>query len=180
MDWPTIEDAIHAWAVAEAGISFVWAGQDSPRLAKPFGRLEISAVNNPGVDSVAYEYDADADNMATTVKGPRDFMVSIEVYSDGVTRALTARQYVEALRDSLRKPSVLAAFETANIAVIRPMPLQNIGRVISGENESRWGVDIHFAGSMSMSDTASDYVKSVEVTGDVSGNVIGPTTISDS
>lgn len=177
MDWATIFAAIHLWAEAETGITFSWVDQKAPRPAYPYGSLEIGPVSGQGVDEVILSFNEGNDNYDTEVVGPRLFTLSIEAFSQDVSPAGSARQYVEALRDSLRKPSNVAAFDTVNIGVVRPGASQNIGRIISGESESRWGLDVQFTGASSIVDTPTDRIETIGVTGDVDGRAVGPLTI---
>ena len=181
MEWETIQNALHAWAELVTGIPCYWEDQDFPRQAYPFGLLAMGSVRTMGTDELTHEYaGAPDDNLTTAIQGVRSFTLGIETFAKGVTPSTSARQYVEALRDSLRKPSVLEAFRDANIAIVRSEATQNIGRVVNGENQSRWGLKVQFAGSANVSDTATDYVKTVEVTGTIDGDVLTTFTISDS
>ena len=181
MDWEEIQIALHTWAAAQSGGDCYWADQDFPKQARPFVLLEIGTVRSTGTDEVVRTYAGPPDdNLTTSIQGVRDFVLQAQAFSKGVTFSTSARQYVEALRDSLIKPSVLTAFSDANIAVIQAQATQNIGRVVNGENESRWGLNVQFAASMNISDTPTDYVKTVEVTGTIDGETLTTFTVSDS
>ena len=177
MNWTTIKNALHLWAETQTGISFAWADQDAPRLAYPYGTLKIMSSQGVGADEVRRTFNVGNDNLDTQVQGPRQFVLHLEAFSEDTG---AAQPYIDTLRDSLRLPSVRAAFFTANIGVIRPETALDIGAIVGGENESRWGLDVQFAGSATITDTATDYVKTVEITGTVSGNNIDTFTVSDS
>lgn len=175
MDWATIQPVLQLMAETEMGIPCLWEDQNQPRPAHPFATLAVTSVQKLGVDDVKRVYNATNDEMDVEVQGQRGFRLRVQVYTDSQQPTGSAVFYLDKMRGGVAKPSNKTIFKTTNIAFKTADDAQNIGRLIQGASESRWLMNLQFAGSVSFTDSAESYINTVELTGEVSGITVEQT-----
>ncbi len=149
MNWPTLRTALVAFVVRGTGLaatSVEW--RDGPRTMGTFPKasLFVKGIQALGVDLVSYVDKGDGSgNIAPVVSGNRKFTLEVEIQSRRATAGLDAVALAERLRTWCRMPSVLAALDAANIAVIQVLPLLDISSVGDDRQEGRVLLEIQLS-----------------------------------
>lgn len=119
----TIENAIHAWAVAATGLAtgkVIWRNQNGPRPQRPFVVLSLGGVTEVATPWTRNVETVDPDpgqEITYTVRGVERLRVTFEAFTDATTGASTAVDYLRLIRGKLGLPSVRTALWAAQIGV---------------------------------------------------------------
>lgn len=171
INYVAFEDAIEAWFETVTGLTAYWENRRRKHERKlTFGKLNILTEVSLGDDEVRRSFDGGAPNgeqIEQIVSGNRLVTVSVRVKSRSQKADQSARYYLGKLRTSLADPARLAEFRAASIAVVRPMPLQNLDfteqdRVISFGN-----MDVIFATVVNDDVAATTYIESALISSDI-------------
>lgn len=169
IDFATHQTAIETWVGDQLGIPVSWQAEQQLFQTKPRARLNIISVSDLGVDQVRWAYDSEAvagEELVPAVTGLRNLTLSVLVESRSQTASGAARYYLEKLRTSIRKPSVMDALHTAGLALQTIESIQVLDEEIDGRLESRASLDFLFGVAVEESDAteAGAYVESADVT----------------
>ena len=168
-------NAIHAWAELHTGLSIVWADEKAPQKAWAFGRLRIISGPIPigGVDELRLETDLGEVNeeVLQTVIGQRRLVVSLQVQNrrdlDAAYNATEDPSSIIAqAQTSLRLPSVIAALDAADVAVLDVGdPVNLTGLETDQDFTARHQLDITFGLALEVSERTG-YINRALVTSD--------------
>jgi len=168
--WTTVENAVQAWFAAASGVpsaSVRWANQKVPRPSRPYAELKRISVSDEGTfDELRLSFDGAqpaGQEIGVTTYGPRRVLVSCQVFSDVVTGAGTASEYVELARSALSLPSVLSALRAGGLSLVNRGGTRDLSALVETASESRAQLDVTF----SVADCATDrtgYFDTVVVT----------------
>lgn len=165
MNWTALQGALVTWVSGQTGLTTVWAGQSAARPAYPFAVLNIIAESQLGVDETRYTLNGTTGLLDPSIVGNRLFTLSIHVHTLAQTPAASARAYLSTLRASLQKASVLAAFRTVELAVVRALGSQTLDQQVDGHWTSVGLMDVQFAAVETVADAGEDYIEHVDATG---------------
>ncbi len=121
-------DAVKAWAEAQTGLTIIWGKESAPQPAYPYGWLRLITGPNPigSIDEVRLSTDLGQDpgeEVLQQVVGQRRAVVSLQI----LNRRDKAAAYdvtedpaslMAQAQASLRLPTVIAAFDAAEVAVL--------------------------------------------------------------
>lgn len=150
--------ALTDWVTARApGLKVMWADQDAPAPATTYVTLRPATSTSIGED---YE-GAPNDQGVMEVVGNREWMLYMQAFGKGALDAL------QLLRDTLRLPSVQAAFEAAGFAFIDAERVENLTQLIGQNMNERGALDVRFRGNSSLTDTVG-LIENVDITATLS------------
>lgn len=169
MDFSTIRPALKSWVSTQLGIDTVWRDEAQDYTVLPRAKLNMISSRGVGIDELRHNIDEGqplGSDLVPTVSGLREFTLSIFVESDDQTAGNTAMQYLENLRTSLSKPSVIAGFKAAEVAWQRAEPVVPIEQKFDDFVESAASLDVVFNANANEADTdeGGSYVSTAEVT----------------
>lgn len=141
--WSTIEQAIHAWAEASSGLSFVWINQEQPRLAKPFGTLAM-AIRGRTNAQPERRLSAATPGQQTIVRH-KTHTLQVQIIGGTTYGDDHASARVEAMRDSLFLEANTLAFRAAGFVVQSAQPAVDLTAATGTVYESRASLDIFIA-----------------------------------
>jgi hypothetical protein len=170
--WHTVEDALHAWAVAGTGLAaeqVIWAQQAGPRPEGPYVSLRLITVQPLGQD---WSDSADADDpqpgaeIAFRTRGVREAQLSVQCFAgvDGnATGGATPLARLMAMVAIARAPFQQTALNAAGIGVASFGPVQSIDAVLgSSVFEPRAVMDVRLFLAAEVV-TVGTYVEFVEI-----------------
>ena len=154
-DLGAAKDAIQAWAAAQTSLDVIWADEDAPQPAWPFGRLRVVSGPTPigNVDEIRLDTDLGQDpgeEVGQTVVGQRRLVVSLQIMARrdleaAYDAAADPDSLIALAQTSLRLPSVMADFYAADLAVLNVGDPVNLSGIESDEkNTARANLDITF------------------------------------
>lgn len=181
-----IRAPIKEWAqsvLATAGyngqpIPVAWMNDERPMQLKLPARVELDgphSVDQVGEDWVTYAESIGAEpaipdgDMIPTVNGNRLFTVTIRVVSRQQSRNGNALVLVERLRSSLKKPSTLARFQAANLAIVRMSKVAEYDQEFDQRVESIHAVELRMGTTVQDSDSTAGRIKAFTLTSHLSG-----------
>lgn len=148
MDFAAYDAAAIAWVESQLpGVSAQFKHQAGGWQGKIRARLSFHASRSLGVDELRYELDGGlpaGEDYVPSVEGNRQFTLTILMQSRDQRADYTARNQLETLRTSLRKPSVQAAFKAAGLAFSTSEGIVPLDRWLDDRMESQAALDIHF------------------------------------
>lgn len=141
-----------------SNVTVIFANQNAPRPAKPYGTILIMSVIRVGQNDEQRETD-NYGEMALV--GQRQMTVSLNIYGEG------AIDYMETLQQSLSKFSVLQNyFGSAPISILNKSTIQNLTYLLETDFESRAQMDITIGYAVDYTDDVG-LIEHVEVVGTV-------------
>lgn len=176
MDLESIETVLLAWVKTATGMPGAWRDKPGTMQVKLPARIELDGptlIEQRGQDWLIYEdddVDPDADPTVTpTVVGNREFLVTVRSVGRSQEGNSRGQYWIERLRASLKKPSVLEAFREANIAVVMAGPTHQYNAPFDNRVESIAAMEVRFATTIAEQDTAADTIGHAVVTSHVQG-----------
>lgn len=174
-------DAIQAWAASAVqslspATPVIWSRQNAPRPPRPYVTLSLDTFLAIGQDSAVGPVD---DEGVRAIIGDREFTVQCGVY--GVT-SIPGQAIViaETLRMSLEGWAIRAALETAGVAFVETLSVQNLDALRDPQFEGRAQLDVRFR-MAAESTEAAGYITATELeytaTGGAGGELDGSDTI---
>lgn len=141
-----------------SNVTVIFANQNAPRPAKPYGTILIVSSIRVGQN----DEQRSTDNYGEmTLIGQRQMTVSLNIYGDG------AMDYMETLQQSLSKFSVLQNyFGSAQISILNKSNIQNLTYLLETDFESRAQMDITIGYAIDYTDDVG-LIEHVEVVGTV-------------
>lgn len=174
--YDTFETAIEDWAKAVTGFRFYWLNRKRNReFRKTWGTLQVISERDVGIDEVR-QTDLTGGSppaggeIEVMISGNREITVSVQVKSRDQEPLKTARFFLAKLRTSLRKPGVRAThFQPNDIAVVRPLPLNELDFTRQNRVEALANMDVIFATVVNEVDPAeaTTFIETVRVSSDV-------------
>lgn len=149
MNWTDLENAIHAWVVAAAGLAadkVVWADQRVPQRP-PFVTLKHVALVPVGVDQLQQTTDLEAppgQEITFTAKGIRRMTVSIQAFTAAVTGSGSARELVGKVLTAMALPSVYEPLELAGLVWRNQGSITDLSALLETEWQSRAAMTVEF------------------------------------
>lgn len=140
----TARNGLGTWFYGALGYPVIWADQDAPRPAKPFGQLQrgvgdqaagVQAGNDEAVRSATVAG-------RTTHRMHRTHIVSLQVFSDDMTGSTTAADLLTAALAKLARASDRAALVAAGVTVQTVGSVRDLTAMLPTRPESRAQVDI--------------------------------------
>jgi len=142
-------DALQAWVADTLNITAVWLNPNAPRPPRPYATLQ--AVNRQRIGSASQGPTSAAGNADFT--GDRELTLSVQyIGSASSNDPRDGYQELQALVDSLERPSVRESLHGAGWSFIRTALLQDITAQVGTEWEPRAVVDIEFRTAVTQSD----------------------------
>jgi hypothetical protein len=173
MDVRQIQEDLVAW-IRSQGLAYVRV-EDAPQTGAGFPNVILAGphvITQVGQDWVQNADTAEGESTPTVV-GNRELHFSVRVIDRSHSMALS---YLEKLRASLKKPSVLTALAEANIAVVKLGPTSRTTPVnTDGRVESVASADLRIATTIAEVDSATGTIDTVAVSStieDSAGNVL--------
>jgi hypothetical protein len=173
MSWATIRPVLKSLVAELSGLTAHWEDQKRPFVPsaiRALALLSVSPVTPVGVDDIVIDYDADrteGQEICDNVLGVRNFTLSVKVESYEQGDALAAVNYLENLRNRLKRRSTGAALRAVGVAIRGTEP----SRDLSALRDDRWTsiavLDIRLRMAVSETDAAHgySYIETVEITG---------------
>ena len=121
MDIKSIRDALRDWAKNTTGLPCRWDNEPTGlqmKLPAVFVLTGPINMENVGEDEVRYT-DVDAGHVQASVVGWREFDVMVRCVARTQDPNKSAQFQLERLRTALLRPSTLALFDAAGIAILR-------------------------------------------------------------
>jgi hypothetical protein len=179
VDWETIQTALTAWMTAATNLPVIWDLQAAVYNNKPVAEMRIFASQGVGTDELRRAYDGTApagSELQYTVSGHRIFTVGCKVRSRDNRPGYAAPAYLERARTSLTKPSVIALFQNAEIAIIGAEAVQDLSGWFQDRQESFASMDVIM--STVVNDTDSNEIGTYINTVEISSNVVDVSGVS--
>lgn len=148
INWRAIRDAIWQWFTETAGCETIWADQNAPQPAYPYGSLNIL----PGtLELGALDEQRILDDGSLQLVGPRDFVLSCQIHSGryGPDPSCDALSRAMSVIASLGLPQYRDALAVANIGIRDRGQPQMLDVLVGTEWIKRAQVDLRF-GTMSV------------------------------
>lgn len=142
-------DSLQAWVTDTLNITAVWLNPNAPRPARPYATLQTVSRRRIGSASTGHP-DATGD---ATITGDREVTLSVQYL--GAADSNDPRdgyEELQALVDSLERPSVIEALDSTGWAFIRTALLQDITAQVGTQWEPRAVVDIEFRATATQTD----------------------------
>jgi hypothetical protein len=166
MDIEAIEETLEAWARAQTGLPAAWRNKPATMQIKLPARIELDGptlIESPGQDWLMHE-DASDTQVQPTVVGNREFTVTIRAVGRSQAGNSRGQFWIERLRASLKKPSVLALFQDANIAVVTAGPTAQYDAAFDNRVESIAAMEVRFATTIAETDELADAIAGTRLT----------------
>lgn len=138
-------NAIHDWAEAVTGLTFVWRDQpEAPRPPYPYGSLKVLAVTPVG-DLPERVITIDGNDRSETLRTQGEASVSLQVYSTDPKPTASASYYAQIARALLMSETSLGTLTGGGVAPLRSTGVTDISEVSGAEWLSRANVDLFFS-----------------------------------
>lgn len=172
MDITQIKADVLTWAKNVTGMPCAWADDPQSMQVKLPARIELewTTLVNVGQDWLQYAENVDGD-MVPTVVGNREFSVTVRAVSRSQAGNSTGQFFVEKLRTSLKKPSVLGHFQASEIAIVRMGPAATYKQVFDGRAEAVAAAELRLAAAIADSDIPAGRIAQVEVRSELKDSV---------
>jgi len=168
--WNLIEDAIRKWvrdASRLADGQVIWSDQDGPRPLGVFITIRLGDLLPLGaVDETATDYDptgGPGEEIVTTVRGVREFPVSIQCFGTDTVGRDTARALLSRVQTALGLPSVREALGTVGLSPFDAGQVRNLSVILDAQFEGRALLEVRFYVVEEMTERTT-YISTVEVT----------------
>lgn len=168
INWPEIQQALHAWFTGVTGLLTVWANQNTPDKF-PHAVLNISGPTKiGGSDEVRYRTDVtkpEGEEIGIEVVGLREISCSCQVVvkePDSADPTKDPRHHLSIAQSSIGLPAVLQAFSTAGLAVISAGGIDVVNERDDGTSIARGNLDVRF-GLSSYLEERTGFIKRVEI-----------------
>lgn len=171
MDLASIQDAIRQWAADGTGLPVSWAGEAGTMQLKMPARIEIDGptmIVPVGQDWLLHENEGTT-KVTPTVVGNRELTVVVRAVSRSAAPNNRGQFWIERLRASLKKPSVLATFADANIAIVNAGSTAQYNAPNDNRVESIAAMEVRFATTISEADEAGDAIAGTRLTSHFEG-----------
>lgn len=157
MDWPKIEDALHAWLKGATGVTCIWAEQSGPQPKPPYCTLRIDGPRRlGGADELRQE--ADGHDVRQLAAGQRELTVQCQAFTAGMNGQATARELLTKAQARLSLPAVQEQLADVGLSVIDEGNVQNVSTVLETKWQGRAALDVRIG----CADSAEDRVGSIE------------------
>lgn len=165
MDLATIQSTVAAWAADQSGgLPIYWQGSPQPMQLKPRVELDGPLVIEPiGQDWLLWEPAAVPGGVVSTVVGNRELTVIVRTVGRSAAGNMRAQYWLERLRGSLKKPSVLEHFHDNGVAIVRCGPTAQYDAPVDSRIESIAAMELRLACTIAESDTATDTIDTVRL-----------------
>lgn len=134
INFSTMKLALYNWASTNSGITTVWAYQNSPQPPFPFLTLYLFSFIQIGFDEVNLPNNAGS----SKIVGQREFTMTC------TAEGSNAMGILEALANSLEKPSVQASLRANNLVYIRRISINDLPTLEETQYKERAALDIQF------------------------------------
>lgn len=142
-------DALQAWVASTLNITAVWLNPNAPRPQRPYATLQAISRQRVGSASAGHP-NADGD---ATITGDREVTLSVQYIGAADSNdPRNGYQELQALVDSLERPSVIETLDGSGWAFIRTALLQDITAQVGTQWEPRAVVDIEFRAAATQTD----------------------------
>lgn len=139
IDLSAIENGVYAWCSTELqDTQFIFENQNAPIPEGSFGSINVVSVSKIGIDGKHYDYSPDTDKFTESIEGPREVLVSVNIFG------AEAFNRCAQLQASTRKTSSSIVFYQNGISFVDFTAIRDLTEVISGEWEPRAQFDITF------------------------------------
>jgi hypothetical protein len=200
--WSTVQDALSAWVAESSGLNaakfeydeghgfdsgdfgdspVLWVNQPAPQPRLPYATLKLSPLRRLGgnVIPISYIFDPLQPNgkeLLYTATGQNEITCTVEVFSDIVTGAGTAMEFLENALAALMLPGVYGTLQLAGLALVAWSPPLDLSVLIATGYQSRASSDVRFY----IVDTASErqgYITEMDVGVEVDNVTYPPAVI---
>lgn len=167
-NWENIENAIlEGIRMAASGFSTIyWDYQAGDRLVRPFVTLHIASDVNLGATDELQVFDTPGqpagEELTFKVIAQKELVVRVSAYARSPVRA-SARSILFDIQTGIKKPSVIAHYDMAGLAIIERGGIQHLPVLFDSTHESRAVMEIRFRMCDSVSDLET-YIETVETT----------------
>jgi len=178
--WTTVENALHAWAVAGSGLAtaqVIWALQRGPRPTSAYIALRLTSIARIGHDwlDVLDVDDPDpGEEIEHRARGMRDVAFSVQAFGgiDGAaTGATSPVALLEGMVAAVRLPSVRSALQAAKVGVGAIGPVQSLDGLLGrADQEPRALVEMRLHLPSELSDLGT-YIEYVELNNQTTGSI---------
>lgn len=140
----TARNGLGTWFNGALGYPVIWANQDAPRPAKPFGQLQKGVGDQPdGVQGGNGEAVRSATVAGrTTHRQHRTHVISLQVFSDDMTGSTTAHDLLCVAIAKLARAADRAALVAVGVTVQTVGSVRDLTAMLPTRPESRAQVDI--------------------------------------
>ena len=170
INWRAIQDALYQWACQYTEIPWIWANQDAPQPAYPYGVLNMPSGPTMRAPD---EHRFDSIKAEMGVVGFRNFTVSLQVRvgqpAADVSPNDDARSMLTVLQGALRLPSALSLFQASNFCVISDPAITQIDEKVADTWISVCGMDLVCRAASNMTETGVDYFEKLKISSDIHG-----------
>lgn len=175
MNLTTVQTALTTWAMDSSGLTrCTWANLSGnfPRLQYPFISMDMEDLVAIGEDEVRYTYDEDLDKQVPKVCGQRTFTLLVEIHSTTNSASVAPRNYLEKMRQGLRKEGVLSTLYAAGIAFVRCVSVENVPQLVDNDWKQRARARFEFRLSFNEVDANADgdYINNTQVSAEFSNS----------
>jgi hypothetical protein len=175
IDWAVVDTAIQAWIVAALPISAaqaIWSDQNTPQPSYPYVTLKRSGFSESGLlDETRETTDLTQDageEIELLTTGPREITLAVTAHTDPAQGSYdnpnaNATALLSLAQSSLGQRSVLDAFDTAGIAIVERLPVEDTSVVVNGEWLSQAAMDVRLRVVSNMTEDTG-YIDKVKIT----------------
>lgn len=168
-------NALHAFAEAVTGITWIWANQNIPRPNYPYGTLFIPNTVDEGQEDTRWAHDGGApagEDMSPNIHQLQEAVIRFEAFTKSADHNSSAMAIAETIRRGLVRPNHRQALSDGGVAPLRVLSgPQDLSAVHNGEWVSR--AVLEMAASIVSTDSpaneAGSYIDVAEVTSDIDG-----------
>ncbi len=167
--WRNIEQAILHWFSESTGLKTIWANQDGPQPAWPYGILNRIAVTKVGQDGVRYE--VENDRLDAHFCGLRYFTLSCQIDLGPIGKCdLDAVAALEAAQFALALPRYRERFRGVDIALTGDNdPIEKFDVVVADVWNSRAQMDLVFLTTANVTERDIHDIRTVKITSNITG-----------
>jgi hypothetical protein len=168
-----IESALLTWAGTVTGLPAVIENRPRSHLLKVAGYVVVSpptSIKQVGEDYINNEEIEDDPTMVRpTLVARREFSVPLRVICRSQSPSKTGRYWIEKLRESLKKPSVLEFFKTNEIGIVRMGPTANFDAPFDERIESVGAAELRLCCAVTDTDSDVGFIETVELSSHIEG-----------
>jgi len=171
VDWKTIDDGIYDWIVGLLDLAVIWENQNVPQPDYPYvSLLRTAFIELGGVPEKRWSYDVGqpaGQGLELEATSMVEFTLSAQAHVDADAGAndpsCNAVALLGKLRASLGLLTVQRNFQdTLGLAIVQPMPVQDISLVVNDEWISRAVFDVRLR-TRSVMTERTGYIDKVEL-----------------
>lgn len=152
--WAQIQTALYNWLHESTCLPVVWAFQQSPQRARPFGVLQIiSGPTQLGEDEVVYR--DDDTNLFADSCGLRGLTVNAQIFSDSFKPGEQAQAYAAQAQSAIEHPRFSQPLADAGIGIISIGAITDLSAIEGARYESRVSFDLSIVIAATIADNIS-------------------------